>query len=81
MATHERTGTSAEEAQTAIARLLLEKVRQDKYPSTTQMGMLEQILPPEFVREYLNVLLEKVLTERQPSIAMLRRLARIAQQL
>ena len=67
-----------EEALTAISRLLLERVRADKYPSATYMEILEQTLPPEMTREYVNVLLEKVITDRTPSIQMLRRIQRIA---
>jgi hypothetical protein len=70
-----------EEVQTALAHLLLDKVRQDHYPSTTQMDMLEEILPPDLVRDYVNILLEKTLTSRFPSIPLLRRLQRITQTL
>ena len=40
--------------------------------------MFEETLPPELTREYLNVLFEKVITEKTPSIEMLRRIQRIA---
>ena len=80
MASQER-AVIGEEARNAIARLLLEKVRQDKHPSTTQMDIIEQMMPPYLLRDYLNVLLEKVMTDSSPSIPMLRRLARIAAQL
>jgi hypothetical protein len=68
-----------QEAQTAVANLLLEKIRADRHPSTTHMQLLEQIIPRPLVRDYLNVLLEKVLTENHPSIPMLQRIVRIAQ--
>ena len=80
MASQER-AVIGEEARNAIARLLLEKVRQDKHPSTTQMDIIEQMMPPYLLRDYLNVLLEKVMTDSSPSIPMLRRLARIAARL
>jgi hypothetical protein len=70
-----------EQAQTAFSRLMLEKIREDRYPSYTQMTMLEQTLPPSLHREYLNVLLEKVISENRPSVTMLRRLQRFASQL
>jgi hypothetical protein len=75
------TQVSSEQAQTALSRVLLEKLRQDKYPSSTEMDILEQTLPPSLEREYLNVLLEKVLVERRPSISMLRRIQRFSSQL
>jgi hypothetical protein len=34
-------------------------------------------LPPELLREYVNVLLEKLVTDKRPSIDMLRRVQRI----
>jgi hypothetical protein len=72
---------SPEEVQTAIARILLEHVRRDKYPSRSHMETLEEILPPSLKREYVNILLEKVLHDSQPSIPMLRHIAQIAQRL
>jgi hypothetical protein len=72
---------SREQAQTAISRILLEKIRADRYPSSTQMTMLEQTIPPSLYREYLNVLLEKVISENRPSVTMLGRLQRFASRL
>ena len=45
------------------------------------MDIIEQMMPPYLLRDYLNVLLEKVMTDSTPSIPMLRRLTRIAAQL
>ena len=72
---------SREQVQTALATVLLEKVRQDNYPSTTEMDLLEEIIPPDMVRDYVNVLLEKTLSSRWPSISILRRLQRVTQRL
>ena len=79
--TQSRADVSREQAQTALSRILLEKIREDRYPSYTQMTMLEQTLPPSLYREYLNVLLEKVMSENRPSITMLRRIQQFASQL
>jgi hypothetical protein len=79
--TQSRTDVSREQAQTALSRVLLEKIREDKYPSYTQMTMLEQTLPRSLYREYLNVLLEKVMSENRPTITMLRRIQRFSSQL
>lgn len=81
MATQDDRPTLGEEARNAISRLLIERVRQDKYPSATQMDLLEQGIPPHLMRDYLNVLLEKVMTDSRPSIPMIQRISRIAQQL
>jgi hypothetical protein len=72
---------TAEEAQTALARILLERVRRDKYPSWTHIQLLEEVLPQSLQREYVNVLLEKVVSDSSPSIPMLRHVARLAQNL
>ena len=80
MATQD-TVSLGEEARTAFARLLLERVRQDKYPSVSHMELIEQVIPATVMREYLNVLLEKVAQDSAPSIPMLARIARISQQL
>ena len=68
---------SPEQVQIALARVLLERVRQENYPSTTQMDVLEEIIPPDLMRDYINILLEKTLTSRSPSISIVRRLQRM----
>jgi hypothetical protein len=70
-----------DDGQAVLARVLLHKIQQDKYPSITQMSLLEEILPASLRREYLNVLLEKAMSTPTPSISMLRRIQQIAQQL
>jgi hypothetical protein len=66
------------EARAAFANLLMEKIRADRYPSTQQMAILEQVLPPQLLPEYLDILLEKVAGDRWPSLQMLRRIQRVA---
>ena len=63
--------------QQTFARILLARIRQDQYPSTTQMNMLEESLPPDMLDDYVNVLFEKVLTDPVPSIPMLKRIQRL----
>ena len=69
------------EAQIAVANFLLERIRQDQYPSETHMTMLEQFIPRAMARQYVNVLLEKVVADRFPSTSMLRRLTRIVDEM
>jgi hypothetical protein len=68
------------ETRAYFVRMLLEKVRDDPYPSTTQMDIIEQALLPEWIPEYLNVLLEKVSEDRYPSIPMLNRIGRLVEE-
>jgi hypothetical protein len=58
-------------------RTLMERVREDRYPSGTQMTMLEQALPPQLLPELIEILLEKVAEDRNPSIPMLQRISRL----
>lgn len=74
-------GVTREEVQTAIARILLERVRKDRYPSWTHIQLIEQLIPQSMQREYVNILLEKVLSDSQPSIPMLRHIARLAERM
>jgi hypothetical protein len=70
-----------EEGEAALARILLGRIRHDKHPSVAEMAVLEEMLPGALLPEYINILLEKVLTDRWPSITMLRRIQRLTQQL
>jgi hypothetical protein len=65
------------ESRVALAGILLEKVRDERYPSTTQMTIIEQVLPPQLLSRYVEVLLEKVAQDNQPSIPMLQRIQRV----
>jgi hypothetical protein len=73
--------TSRKEAQTALAELLLDRIRQDRHPSYTEMAIFEQTAPREMAGEYLKVLLEKVANDGRPSITMLRHIQQLAAQL
>jgi hypothetical protein len=61
-----------------VVDLLLEKIASDRNPSVTMMNMVEELLPPDDVPAYVGVRLDKVKTERYPSLAMLRRLLAVA---
>ena len=69
------------EAQAAFTRILLDHVREDNYPSVTQMTLIEESIPLDMVDEYLEILLEKVQNTRNPSIPMMRRIQRVAEAL
>ena len=81
MASRNTGDVSRLQAQTALSRVLLDRIRNDNHPSFTQMNMLEQTLPQSLHREYLGILLEKVMGEQWPSISMLRRIQRFSNQL
>ena len=66
-------------ALTTLANLLLQRIRQDRYPSATEMQLLESIIPRSMVSEYLDVLLEKAQADNWPSIPMIQRIIRVAE--
>jgi hypothetical protein len=63
------------EARAMFLRILMDKVRQDRHPSTTHMAIIEQALPPEWIPDYLEILFEKIADDPHPSISMLHRIA------
>jgi hypothetical protein len=70
-----------DEARAQIVETLMDKIRADRFPSATQMAILEEILPREMVADYLDVLLDKIAEDNVPSIPMLRRIQRVAESL
>ena len=56
------------QAEEAIAQMLIDSVADDRYPSSTQMDLVEQSMTPEVASDYLEMLLDKVSGERYPSI-------------
>ena len=65
------------EARAALLQILMERVRQASHPSETHMAMLEQALPPQLLPDYLEILVEKVANDPNPSISMLQRIGRL----
>jgi hypothetical protein len=61
-----------------ILDVLLEKVKQDPYPSVTVLDLIEQRLRPDDVDEYTEILMDKVKDDAFPSLDHLQRLMRFA---
>jgi hypothetical protein len=61
-----------------ILEVLLDKVREDPFPSVTMLDLIEQSLRPEDVRAYTDVLMEKVTSDQFPSLDHLTRLQAFA---
>jgi len=70
-----------DEAQGWMVEMLLDKVRNDPYPSSTQLSIIEEVIPRELVPDYLDVLIDKAAQDEFPSIPMLRRISRVASSL
>jgi hypothetical protein len=65
-----------DEAQGWLVEVLLDKVRRDPHPSTTQMDLIEQTIPQAMIPDYLEVLMDKVANDTFPSLSMIARLQR-----
>ena len=52
---------------------LMDKVRADTYPSTTMLDTIEELLTPDDVDDYTDLLLSKIEDDQFPSIPMLNR--------
>jgi hypothetical protein len=61
-----------------VLDLLLEKVENDRYPSSTMLDDIERILTPWRREDYAEVLMDKVRQDRYPSRAMVERLLRLS---
>jgi hypothetical protein len=61
-----------------VLDVLLDKIRQDRYPSSTMMDDVEKLLTPWRRQDYADALLEKVRESRYPSRAMIQRLLRLS---
>ncbi len=62
----------------ALYSSLIDKIRNDTYPSSTMMNEVEQALNDELLVEYADALLEKVQNDQFPSLDLMRRLAALA---
>jgi hypothetical protein len=69
------------ESRAILAGVLMKRVREDRYPSSTDMDMIEQVIPPQLLPRYVEVLLDKVAQDGRPSISMLHRLDRVTNSL
>jgi hypothetical protein len=64
----------------AFYGMLLDNVRDDRYPSSKMMDILEYTMLGYEREEFARILLEKVSADRYPSVPMIERIARLAGQ-
>lgn len=57
---------------------LLDRIRADRYPSADMISIVEEGANEEGRAELFDILREKMLHERYPSVPMLRRMGRLA---
>lgn len=56
-----------------MLRMLMTKVANDNYPSTTHLDLIEQLLTPEDVPAYAELLMERIRKDNYPSIPLMSR--------
>lgn len=62
------------DTRTTLLRTLISKVEEDPYPSTTMMDLIEELLTPEDVPAYADILMRRIEADRFPSMPMIARL-------
>lgn len=64
---------SQNDVRTQLLELLLDKVEQDQYPSSTMLDLIEELVSPDEIEEYAGVLMAKLEGETYPSNSLIRR--------
>src|SRR5690625_1327844 len=65
-------------ARAELVQTMLQKIKQDAYPSTTMLNLLEDLLTDEEMPEYVLFLQDRIRDDQYPSIPLLNRLVAIA---
>ena len=68
----------SEQARVRLLRTLMTKVSEDTYPSATMMDTIEELLHPDDVAEYADLLLDHVENDTYPSTSMIYRVRNLA---
>jgi hypothetical protein len=61
-----------------LLETLLQKLEDDRYPSTTTLDMIEELLAPDEVPVYAEALLNRIRSDAFPSVPMMARLKNLA---
>jgi len=68
-----------DDARAELVATLLEKVKDDTYPSSTMLDLIEKLLTPEETPAYVVFLQDKIRADQYPSIPMLIRLTKFCE--
>jgi hypothetical protein len=66
-----------DEARIWFVKFLLRRVRDDTYPSTDYLDLIEKMIPCYMLDEYIEVLIDKVDSDCYPSIDLLHRIMHV----
>lgn len=61
------------EVRREILRALMSRVANDRYPSTTMLDLIEELLTPDEIPAYAEMLMERIRGDKYPSIPMINR--------
>jgi hypothetical protein len=64
----------SDDVRSQLVELLMEKVEQDTYPSSTMLDLIEELLTPETLPAYAELLMDKMRDDTYPSTSMMKRL-------
>lgn len=62
------------DVRSSLLQVLLDKVDAEPYPSVTMLNIIESLLQPDEVPDYVEHLVDRVRADNFPSIDMLRRI-------
>jgi hypothetical protein len=71
----------AQQARARYVEMLMEHVREDRFPSVDHLNRIEAALTPSTAGDYIEMLLDKIADDRFPSGPMLDRIENVAAQL
>ena len=71
-------GNATEQIRSQLLNLLLDKVDEDAYPSSTMLDIIEQMVTEETAPAYAEVLMAKINDENYPSMSLVRRVLEFA---
>ncbi len=70
-------GDDRHDVRGALLEVLLDKVEHERFPSSTMLNMIEELLTPRDVPRYIEALLARIASDTYPSIPMMARVKKL----
>jgi hypothetical protein len=67
-----------EDLRKRLLEILLDKVARDRYPSVTMLDLIEAMIEPDELPDYVDVLVDHIEASTFPSMDMIRRVEALA---
>jgi hypothetical protein len=71
-------GAEQHDVRRELLDMLLTRVETERFPSVTDMNLIEELIGPDERSIYVQVLIDKIRHDRHPSIPMMRRVLALA---